>query len=289
MNLPFFCITQDSCHYIKAGTNRFGDIRYKCVECKKNFIEADEPVPFETWTEGERILSREVHLFHLWKGSYDKLKAYQQEHGHTWPSQRNEDLLVKRLAMWTSSQRSRIRKGRLHPIQVSLMKALNLGTDYYSNTDKRAKEVRQTRIDQSNITKGFGAFMDGVESVMLWKKTYLRWPAQRKHADDAEKYLARVVNGWRLRRSRGQLDSDRIKLLNTHKFVWDMEDHKFAIRVKHLKRFFKKHKTWSPKNPRHLSPYDRGIVVIIRNMKCRTPRIEDRRKTLISIGFPVKD
>jgi hypothetical protein len=266
--LTFYCPGY-GCYFIKRGKTIYGKKQYECTTCHRGFIPRDKPIDFSTWTDIDKQLDKETHRYFDWKRSFDKLKAFHKKHGHTWPSQSVKIKEKKNLAMWASAQRTLIRRGAHHPLKKQLLESLGFPLDYHDYHDENSLALRRKRNKQQIH------FPDQLKMVLAWKDKHGRWPSQWKGILKEEKYLGRVVNLWR---QDGYLYDDQLSILDSHNFVWSLEDARFLKKIERIKAFKEKYGGYFLKRGQKNTAYDRSTSQMIAILRCKQPEKDWQKK-----------
>ena len=136
-----------------------------------------------------------------WDYNYGLLKAYRRFYPHRWPKQKEGFPKGNKLGYWTNYQRQCYRLGILSRERIKLLD--QIGFPWI---------LRGQRSPT--------AWQDQYEYLLQFRKQYPdRWPKQ------TEKYpKGNKIGGWinDQRRKRGQLSSEREKLLNQIDFPWQV-------------------------------------------------------------------
>lgn len=255
--LPFYCPGID-CHFTKSGSNRNGKPKYKCENesCTRAFMPLKTPINFSTWTGIDKALDKEIHTYHRWKYNFDRLKAFYEEYGHTWPKKEPKGQ-SRAFSNWASFQRMIIRKGKMHPLKLKLLKSINFKLDYHSKTDEVTMTVRNARFAIRN------PFPEQLKIVLAWKEKNERWPNPR-NAGKEERILADITRRWRIN---GRLYEEEIDLLDKLEFVWNIYDDQFKQKVKRFKEFKIKFGSFYLVDDKEINDYDRHTAYLISLMR----------------------
>jgi hypothetical protein len=264
--LSFYCPGID-CDFTKIGFNRKGGQKYICGSCERTFGPLKKPIDFSTWTDIDKALDKELHLYYLWKRNFDRLKAFYEKYGHTWPSKESKGK-SRVFPNWVSCQRTAIRRGTIHPLKAKLLRSINFISDYYGNTDKTTMAVRRVRTASRN------PFPDQFKKVLAWKNKYGRWPNGGKGVSVKERELAVITSKWR---TNGSLYADEMDLLDSLGFIWNIYDEMFRLKIERFKAFKKKFGCFYLIDSKNPTDYDRRTSYLISLIRCKPPKCQWRR------------
>lgn len=269
--MSFYCV-RDDCRFKKRGDSKPDKIRIICTKCNRSSTLLQYPIDFSTWTDIDKALDKQVVKYHLWKGYFDRLKAFHKEHNHTWVPKS----VGSKLYDWTSRLRYYMRRNEVPELMVQLLESIDFKLNYRDTNDEATTLLRLSRIDERR------KFSEQLKVVLAWKEKHNKWPSRSINKDEEEQELGRVISKWRIADT---LYDDEMDILDKHNFPWNVNHQKFWEKIERVKAFKEKFGSYYLSDNETVTDDDRITSKLITDFRRRSPKAEWKLKAIKALNI----